>query len=142
MMYGGYAVSDWMRMNRNLFVWMKTEKRVMFIILALIIVVAAFNIASTLIMIVMERTRDIGILRSIGATRAAVMRVFVLQGLIIGVIGTAIGTVGGIVLSLVVDRYKLIQLPGDIYFIDTVPVQAGGGRHRGGGARWRCWCAC
>jgi lipoprotein-releasing system permease protein len=95
----------------------------MFIILALIIVVAAFNIASTLIMIVMERTRDIGILRSIGATRSAVMRVFVLQGLIIGVIGTALGTVGGIALSLVVDRYKLIQLPGDIYFIDTVPVR-------------------
>lgn len=123
MMYGSYTVSDWMRMNRNLFVWMRTEKRVMFIILALIIVVAAFNIASTLIMIVMERTRDIGILRSIGATRSAVMRVFVLQGLIIGVIGTAFGTVGGIALSLVVDRYKLIQLPGDIYFIDTVPVR-------------------
>lgn len=119
----GYVVSDWIHMNRNLFVWMRTEKRVMFIILTLIIVVAAFNIASTLIMIVMERTREIGILRSIGATREAVMRIFVLQGLIIGVIGTAIGTVGGIVLSLVVDRYKLIQLPGDIYFIDTVPVR-------------------
>jgi lipoprotein-releasing system permease protein len=119
----GYSVSDWIHMNRNLFVWMKTEKRVMFIILTLIIVVAAFNIAGTLIMIVMERTKDIGILRSMGATRAAVMRIFILHGLITGTIGTAIGTVGGVVLSLVVDRYKLIQLPGDIYFIDTVPVR-------------------
>jgi len=124
MMLGeGYVVSDWIHMNRNLFMWMRTEKRVMFIILTLIVVVAAFNIASTLIMIVMERTREIGILRSIGATREAVMRIFMLQGLIIGVIGTAIGTVSGIVLSLVVDKYKLIQLPGDIYFIETVPVR-------------------
>ncbi|MFZ1946858.1 MAG: lipoprotein-releasing ABC transporter permease subunit [bacterium] len=119
----GYSVSDWIHMNRNLFVWMKTEKRVMFIILTLIIVVAAFNIAGTLIMIVMERTKDIGILRSMGATRGAVMRIFILHGLITGAIGTAIGAVGGVVLSLVVDRYKLIQLPGDIYFIDTVPVR-------------------
>lgn len=119
----GYIVSDWIHMNRNLFAWMRTEKRVMFIILTLIIVVAAFNIAGTLIMIVMERTREIGILRSIGATREAVMRIFMLQGLIIGVIGTAIGTVGGIVLSLLVDRYNLIRLPGDIYFIETVPVR-------------------
>jgi lipoprotein-releasing system permease protein len=123
MLGDGFIVSDWIHMNRNLFTWMKTEKRVMFIILTLIIIVAAFNIASTLIMIVMERTRDIGILRSIGATRRAVMRIFVLQGLIIGLIGTAIGITGGIVLSLVVDKYKLIQLPGDVYFIETVPVQ-------------------
>jgi lipoprotein-releasing system permease protein len=123
MLGDGYVVTDWIRMNRNLFAWMRTEKQVMFIILTLIIVVAAFNIASTLIMIVMERTREIGILRSMGATREAVMRIFMLQGLIIGVIGTAIGTAGGIVLSLVVDKYKLLQLPGEIYFIDSVPVR-------------------
>ena len=123
MLGGDYVVSDWIHTNRNLFVWMKTEKRVMFIILTLIIVVAAFNIASTLIMIVMERTREIGILRAIGATREAVMRIFMFQGLMIGVIGTAIGTAGGVLLSLIIDRYKLIQLPGDIYFISTVPVK-------------------
>jgi lipoprotein-releasing system permease protein len=123
MLGGSYAVTDWIHMNRNLFIWMKTEKRVMFIILTLIIVVAAFNIAGTLIMIVMERTKDIGILRSMGATRGAVMRIFMLQGLIVGLVGTAIGTLGGTVVSLVVDRYKLIQLPGDIYFIETVPVR-------------------
>lgn len=118
----GFIVSDWIELNRNLFTWMAMEKKVMFIILSLIIVVAAFNIASTLIMVVMQRIRDIGILRSIGATAGAVMRVFMLHGLIIGVIGTAIGTVGGIVLAQVVNRYELIKLPGDVYFIDTVPV--------------------
>jgi lipoprotein-releasing system permease protein len=119
----GFLVNDWIHMNRNLFTWMRTEKKVMFIILTLIIVVAAFNIASTLIMIVMERTRDIGILKSMGATSKAVMRIFMLQGLIIGIIGTAIGVVAGIVLARIVDAYKLIELPGDVYFIDTVPVQ-------------------
>ncbi len=120
---GGFVVSDWIRMNRNLFTWMRTEKKVMFIILTLIIIVAAFNIASTLIMIVMERTKDIGILKSMGATSGAVMRIFMLHGVIVGAVGTAIGTVGGIVLSLIIDRYRLIQLPGDVYFIQTVPVQ-------------------
>jgi lipoprotein-releasing system permease protein len=123
MLGGDFVVTDWIHMNRNLFVWMRTEKRVMFIILTLIIVVAAFNIASTLIMIVMERTREIGILRAIGATREAVMRIFMFQGLIIGVTGTAIGTVGGILLSVIIDKYKLIRVPGDIYFISTVPIK-------------------
>ena len=118
----GFIVSDWIQLNRNLFTWMSMEKKVMFIILNLIIVVAAFNIASTLIMVVMQRIRDIGILRSLGATAGAIMRVFMLHGLIIGVIGTAIGIAGGIILAEIVNRYKLIQLPGDVYFIDTVPV--------------------
>lgn len=119
---GEYLVTDWIHLNRNLFTWMEMEKKVMFIILNLIIVVAAFNIASTLIMVVMQRTRDIGIMRSMGATSRAVRHIFMLQGFIIGLIGTAIGTVGGIVLARILDKYKLIQLPGDVYFIDTVPV--------------------
>jgi lipoprotein-releasing system permease protein len=123
MLGGEGTVTDWMLMNRTLFSWMRTEKQVMFIILTLIIVVAAFNIAGTLIMIVMERTKDIGIMRSMGATSGAVMRIFMLQGLIIGSIGTVLGTVGGVVLSVVVDRYNLIQLPGDVYFISSVPVR-------------------
>ncbi len=118
----GYMVSDWIRLNRNLFTWMKMEKKVMFIILSLIIVVAAFGIASTLIMVVMQRVRDIGILRSLGATSGAVMRIFMLHGLIIGVLGTAIGTAGGITLAQIVNRFKLIELPGEVYFVDTVPV--------------------
>jgi lipoprotein-releasing system permease protein len=118
----GFIVSDWIQLNRTLFTWMSMEKKVMFIILSLIIVVAAFNIASTLIMVVMQRVRDIGILRSLGATAGAVMRVFMLHGLIIGVIGTGIGIAGALVLARIVDKYKLIQLPGDVYFISTVPV--------------------
>jgi lipoprotein-releasing system permease protein len=118
----GFIVSDWIQLNRNLFTWMSMEKKVMFIILNLIIVVAAFNIASTLIMVVMQRVRDIGILRSLGASAGAIMRVFMLHGLIIGVIGTSIGIAGGIILAEIVNRYRLIQLPGDVYFIDTVPV--------------------
>jgi lipoprotein-releasing system permease protein len=117
-----FMVNDWIELNRNLFTWMAMEKKVMFIILSLIIVVAAFNIASTLIMVVMQRVRDIGILRSLGATAGAIMKVFMLHGLIIGVIGTAIGTGGGIILAQIVNRYKLIHLPGDVYFIETVPV--------------------
>jgi lipoprotein-releasing system permease protein len=118
----GYQVTDWIHMNRNLFTWMKMEKKVMFTILTLIIIVAAFNIASTLIMVVLQRTRDIGILKSMGATSGAVMRIFMLHGLVIGAIGTVIGTAGGIILALVLDRYRLIRLPGDVYFIDSVPV--------------------
>ena len=118
----GFIVTDWIHLNRNLFTWMKMEKKVMFIILNLIIVVAAFNIASTLIMVVMQRTRDIGILKSMGATSKAVMQIFMLHGLIIGLIGTAIGIIGGIVLAGILDRYRLIRLPSDVYFIETVPV--------------------
>jgi lipoprotein-releasing system permease protein len=116
-------VTNWIRMNRNLFTWMKMEKKVMFLILTLIIVVAAFNIAGTLIMIVMERTKDIGILKSMGATSRGVMRIFMMHGVMVGAVGTATGVIGGIVLSYFVDRYRLIQLPGDVYFVETIPVQ-------------------
>lgn len=116
-------VTNWIRMNRNLFTWMKMEKKVMFIILTLIIVVAAFNIAGTLIMIVMERTKDIGILKSMGATSRGVMRIFMMHGVMVGAVGTAIGVVGAMVLAFFVDRYRLIQLPGDVYFVETIPVQ-------------------
>ena len=116
-------VTNWIRMNRNLFTWMKMEKKVMFLILTLIIVVAAFNIAGTLIMIVMERTKDIGILKSMGATSKGVMSIFMMHGVMVGTVGTAIGITGALVLAYFVDRYKLIQVPGDVYFVDTIPVQ-------------------
>ena len=122
MLGGNFSVSDWIHLNRSLFKWMNMEKRVMFIILNLIILVAAFNIASTLIMAVLQRTRDIGILRSIGATARSIMNVFMLQGLMIGSIGTAAGVVGGVMLAKIIDKYDLIKLPGDVYFIETVPV--------------------
>ncbi|MBI2447884.1 MAG: FtsX-like permease family protein, partial [Candidatus Omnitrophica bacterium] len=95
---------------------------VMFIILALIIVVACFNIISTLIMVVMEKTKDIGILKSIGATNRGIMAIFTLQGLIIGITGTLTGAAGGMALSFLLKTYPIIKLPSDIYSIDRLPV--------------------
>lgn len=118
----GYLISDWIHSNRTLFKWMSMEKKVMFIILSLIVVVAAFNIAGMLIMMVMQRTREIGILRSMGTTKAGITRIFMIQGSLIGALGTTIGTAGGLVLSALIDRYHLIKLPGDVYFIETLPV--------------------
>ncbi|MBK8230407.1 MAG: lipoprotein-releasing ABC transporter permease subunit [Candidatus Eisenbacteria bacterium] len=118
-----YRTTDWIDMNSNLFSWMQTEKRVMFVILALIVLVAAFNITSTLIMLVMEKRREIGILRSMGATQAEVARIFVWEGIVIGGVGMVLGGSGGLLLCYLLERYKFIKLPGDVYFIDTLPVR-------------------
>jgi lipoprotein-releasing system permease protein len=118
-----YRANNWIDLNRTLFSWMSTEKRVMFVILALVIVVAAFNIASTLIMVVMEKTREIGVLKSFGVSIRSVLAVFVLEGLAIGTVGTLLGLAGGFSLCWLLDRYKFIPLPGDIYFIDSLPVR-------------------
>ena len=114
---------DWMSMNRNLFSALKLEKIVMFIILTLIILVAAFNIISTLIMVVMEKTRDIAILKSMGATNRSIMAIFMIEGLIIGLVGTLLGLLGGYVLCKLLATYKFVQLPPDVYYISTLPVK-------------------
>ena len=95
-----YIARDWMQMNKNILFALKTEKVVMFIILTLIVLVAAFGIASTLFMVVMEKTKDIAILKSMGATCLSIMKIFVLEGLIIGFAGTVIGLAGGLLISL------------------------------------------
>ncbi len=117
-----YATQDWMGMNRNLFSALKLEKVVMFIILTLIVLVAAFNIVSTLIMVVMEKNKDIGILKSMGATRRSIMKIFVFEGLIIGVVGTLLGLVGGVGLCALLARYQFVKLPADVYYISRLPV--------------------
>jgi lipoprotein-releasing system permease protein len=117
-----YRVDNWIQMNSNLFSWMQTEKKVMFVILALIVLVAAFNITSALIMLVMEKRRDIGILRSLGATSREIWTIFVLEGAVIGGIGMTLGCLGGLLLCDLLHRYQFIKLPGDVYFIDTLPV--------------------
>jgi len=117
-----YWTRDWMGMNKNLFSALKLEKTVMFIILVLIVLVAAFNIASTLIMMVMEKTRDIAILKAMGATEKSIRKIFVLNGMIIGLVGTAIGVSLGVLLCYLLDRYKFVELPGDVYYITTLPV--------------------
>jgi lipoprotein-releasing system permease protein len=118
-----YWVRDWMQMNRNLFAALKLEKAAMFIILTLIILVAAFNIISSLIMLVMEKTRDIAILKAMGATDGSIRRIFVLQGFIIGVLGTTLGLGGGYGLCALLQKYKFIELQRDVYNIATLPVR-------------------
>ncbi len=117
-----YWIRDWMSMNRNLFSALKLEKTAMFIILALIVLVAAFNIASSLIMMVMEKTKDIAILKAMGATDKSIRRIFIFKGMAIGVVGTILGVCGGIILCMLLSHYKFIELPGDVYYITTLPV--------------------
>lgn len=117
-----YYAKDWMQSNRNLFSALKLEKVVMFIILVLIVMVAAFNIISTLIMIVMEKNKDIGILMTMGATRRTIRRIFALEGLFIGIVGTLAGTILGGGLCWLLKKYQFIHLPNDVYYITTLPV--------------------
>ncbi len=113
---------DWMQMNRNLFSMLRLQKTVMFIILTLIVLVAAFNIASALIMMVMEKTRDVAILKTMGATNRQIRHIFVLKGLAIGCVGTVTGGLLGFIVCAVLKRYSFIKLPGDVYFLTTLPV--------------------
>lgn len=119
---GPYWTQDWINTNRSLFSALKLEKIAMGLILFLIVIVAAFNIVSTLIMVVVDRTREIGILKSMGMTDGQVLRVFMLQGAWIGLVGTTLGSLGGLALVWVLDRYQLISLPPDVYFVDRLPV--------------------
>lgn len=118
-----YRTNDWIQLNQNLFSWMQTEKRVMFVILTLIVLVAAFNIASVQIMMVKFKRREIGILKSMGATRGSIRRLFVTQGLVIGAVGMVAGSLLGLTLCWLLERYEFIRLPGDVYFIETLPVK-------------------
>ena len=118
-----YRGVDWIMQNRNLFTALKLEKVVTFIVLVLIVLVAAFNIVGMLTMIVMRKTREIGILKTIGAAPGAVTRIFVYAGLLIGGLGTVSGAVFGFVASLLLNRYRFVTLPGDVYFIKNLPVE-------------------
>jgi lipoprotein-releasing system permease protein len=117
-----YRVDDWQHQNASLFGALKLEKLAMSVILLLIVLVASFNIVSTLIMVVTDKTREIGILRSMGVTANGIMRIFLFQGVVIGSVGTAVGGTLGAVLAYLLDRYEFITLPGDVYFIDRLPV--------------------
>ncbi len=121
-----FWTKDWMQMNRSLFAALKLERTVMFIILVLIVLVAAFGIVSTLIMVVMEKNKDIAILKSMGATARSIMRIFILEGLIIGVVGTAIGLIGGYLICRILASYQFISLPRDVYYISHLPVKVNG----------------
>jgi lipoprotein-releasing system permease protein len=124
-----YNTRDWIQMNKNLFSALKMEKIVMFIILTLIILVAAFNIVSTLIMVVMDKSRDIAILKSMGATNWSILKIFSIEGLIIGLLGTILGVAGGFIvvpyineIVVLVEKYFSVDIfPGDIYYLDKLP---------------------
>jgi lipoprotein-releasing system permease protein len=124
-----FWTQTWMQMNKNLFSALKLEKRVMFIILSLIVIVAAFNIISALIMIVMEKTKDIAILKSMGATSKSIMKIFIYQGLIIGVTGTSLGCFTGLLIAKNLQKISLLFekifevkfLPGDVYYLSELP---------------------
>jgi lipoprotein-releasing system permease protein len=119
----GYSVRDWMQLNQNLFAALKLEKIGIFIALNLIILVAALNIISALIMVVMEKNRDIAILKSMGATTRSIMRIFFYQGMVIGLAGTVLGVGSGLGLCALLGRYKIIELPRNVYPMSTMPIK-------------------
>ena len=119
----GFIAKDWMMMNRNLYAAFKLEKIGMFIAVALIILVAALNIISALVMVVMEKSKDIAILKSMGATSQAIMRIFFLQGMVIAVAGTTLGVAGGLGLCELLSRYQFIELPSNVYPMTTLPIK-------------------
>lgn len=126
-----YRVEDWTRRHANFFRAIKTEKRVMFIILTLIVAVAAFNIVSTLIMVVTDKRSDIAILRTLGASPRSIMTIFIIQGVVIGIFGTALGVAGGVGLALNVETivpaierlFHVEFMSADVYYISEVPSE-------------------
>ena len=122
---------DWMEMNRNLFSALRLEKIAMFIILVLIVLVAAFNIISTLIMVVMEKSKDIAILKSMGAPGRGILKIFIIEGLVIGVVGTAMGLIAGLAIALNLEKitgfvenlFGFKVMSSDVYYIDKLPSQ-------------------
>lgn len=117
-----YSIKTWIERNKNFFAALKLEKITMFIILTLIILVAAFNIISTLVVMVTEKTKDIGILKAVGMTNAKIRAIFTLEGLFIGLFGCILGSGIGITLSLLLKKYQFVKLPADIYYLDRLPV--------------------
>jgi lipoprotein-releasing system permease protein len=116
-------VTTWMELNKSLFSALKLEKNIMFLTITLIVFVAALNIIATLILMVMEKTRDIGILMAMGATARNIRHIFFFQGALIGVIGTVFGTALGLGWCALANAFKLIRVPVDIYQISFVPFR-------------------
>jgi lipoprotein-releasing system permease protein len=118
-----YLTEDWSRLWPNLFSALKLEKTVYFLVLLLMVLIGAFNIISTLIMVVMEKRKDIAILQSMGATRESIRRIFLIKGCVIGVVGTLLGVLLGLAISFLIQEYRFIELPKDVFLISTVPVR-------------------
>jgi lipoprotein-releasing system permease protein len=119
----GYTVTDWTQANAALFAALKLEKFTYFLVLMLIVLVAAFNIVATLVMVVMERRKEIAILRAMGARAGSVATIFLCEGAALGVAGTVTGVLGGFVTSFLIGKYHLIHLPPDMFMVSAVPVR-------------------
>jgi lipoprotein-releasing system permease protein len=118
-----YQIEDWTEINKQLYAALSLEKKAISLTIGLIIMVAALNIVASLVLLVMEKSRDIAILRTMGAPARAIRLIFMLQGLTIGCVGTAVGGVLGLIVCVVADRYRLISLPGDVYQISYLPFR-------------------
>jgi lipoprotein-releasing system permease protein len=118
-----YLTEDWSRLWPNLFSALKLEKTVYFLVLLLMVLIGAFNIVSTLIMVVMEKRKDVAILQSMGATRESIRKIFLIKGCVIGVVGTLLGVFLGFAICVLIQQYSFIELPKDVFLISTVPVR-------------------
>lgn len=117
-----FRFTDWESQNHSLFQWMRLERLIVSIIIMIIVIVAAFNITSTLVMMIMEKRKEIGILRSMGSSRNSIMRIFMLSGGLIGLVGSLTGTLTGAILCFIQEKHKIITLPAEVYIIDFVPI--------------------
>ena len=118
-----YQVRDWMQENENLLTVLTLQKAAYFVVLLLIVLVAGATIVATLIMVVMDKRKDIAVLKSMGAARAAIGRIFVWKGIIIGVVGTIAGNLGGLAGCWALKHYHFIELPKEVFYVSTVPVK-------------------
>jgi lipoprotein-releasing system permease protein len=118
-----FWANDWKQLHRNLFSMLALQKIMMYVILTLIIIVAAFNVSSALIMMVREKTKDIAILKAMGASQESLRKIFLVKGLVIGSVGIGMGMTAGLMVCMLLDRYQFITLPGDVYFLTTLPVR-------------------
>jgi lipoprotein-releasing system permease protein len=118
-----FWTQDWKVRNRSLFAALKLEKITMFVILSMIVLVGALNIISALVMVVMEKTKDIAILRAMGASSKSIMSVFMIQGLLVGIVGTIVGLVSGLGICFLLAKYKFIDLPSNVYILSELPVR-------------------
>jgi lipoprotein-releasing system permease protein len=118
-----YVARDWLSMNKSLFSALKLEKIAMFLILTLIVIVASFNIVSLITITVKDKQKDIAILRTVGASESLIRKIFIRQGLLIGLIGTIIGNLLALVISFILERYRIITLPEEIYYMDRIPIK-------------------
>ncbi len=114
---------DWMQMNHNIFSALRLQKAVMFIILILIVLVAAFNIAGSLFMMVMERSKDIAIFKAMGATNTSIRRIFIFKGMVIGGVGSLIGVLGGFIVCSILSQYQFIDLDPSVYYFNKLPIK-------------------